>query len=701
MRLARLPAALSLAASLLSLAILVGCGSAGGQAPEHPFGDPPAPAPGVRAWAAGETGVLLVTADGGASWKRQRFFLPQRGVDVAFTDAQTGWLVTDAGTVLATTDGGAGWTVVEKVKLDVKALAAVDARTAWLAGNAVGAAGEPGASSVFRTTDGGDTWKRTSFGDALLADVAFADRRHGVLVALDRIWSTRDGGRSWRLRKQLPMTVLTSVVAGDSRYAWVAGWGTQDGAPLVCATRDGGATWRRLRVDVAAPEPGDLQTKQIVCAGESRLWLTCNAGVLATADGGETWALQKVAAGQPQAIAAADEQHVLATTQGQAILATADGGATWPAFGRDGFLAQPLVSIAARVKAGAGKEGSARLPARVAIGLPGWRRHLQQTRFAPQGARRRRAALQRRHLLGQQLRLHQGRRRAHHRARRRQHRRRHDALPRAPVRGRHRHLRRGTAAQLARFFSRRLGPRRSARRLLPDRPHPPDDRPAADLPGRQRLHHRDERRHGPLSLLVRRRRSPGRWQIVGAIVATIGLGALSLQGDFTLKLGRRSHSGRLAVLRAAHHDHRVVRAEGEADDPRGHPDGRLDAHPGRHHPVRRAHLARPAVAGVGGRGLDGHHRHHLRVLHPELGAALHDLDARGHLARLRERVRRHRRHRRRHGLRHVEAAGRRLADADRRVHRGAAAVVEGRRRRDRGGGGAGRRGRTIRPSGAP
>ena len=33
------------------------------------------------------------------------------------------------------------------------------------------------------------------------------------------------------------------------------------------------------------------------------------------------------------------------------------------------------------------------------------------------------------------------------------------------------------------------------------------------------------------------RRSPGRWQIVGAIVATIGLGALSLQGDFTLESG--------------------------------------------------------------------------------------------------------------------------------------------------------------------
>ncbi|NLT92640.1 MAG: DMT family transporter [Actinobacteria bacterium] len=41
----------------------------------------------------------------------------------------------------------------------------------------------------------------------------------------------------------------------------------------------------------------------------------------------------------------------------------------------------------------------------------------------------------------------------------------------------------------------------------------------------------------PFLYWVVARRSPGRWQIVGAVVATVGLGALSLQGDFSIRWG--------------------------------------------------------------------------------------------------------------------------------------------------------------------
>ena len=41
----------------------------------------------------------------------------------------------------------------------------------------------------------------------------------------------------------------------------------------------------------------------------------------------------------------------------------------------------------------------------------------------------------------------------------------------------------------------------------------------------------------PFLYWVVARRSPGKWQIIGAIIATMGLGALSLQGDFSVRWG--------------------------------------------------------------------------------------------------------------------------------------------------------------------
>ena len=397
----------------------------------------------------------------------------------------------------------------------MKAIAAADADTPGSPATRSVPPASPGSPPSFAPTDGGETWKRTSFGDALLADVAFADARHGVLVALDRIWSTRDGGRTWRLRKQLPHD--------RADRAWPPATpgtpGSPAGAPRTarrscCATRDGGATWRRLRIDVPAPKPGALQTRQIACAGESRLWVTCDAGVLATADGGKTWELQKVAAGaaaghrgRRRAARAGDDAAV------RPILATADGGATWPAFGEDGFL-----DAAARLHRR--RQGRGRRRSRTAA------RALRPARRTPPAASDRIAAMAT--PLGS---THASRRKALVA----------DVLLFSvaifwgsnfvfikDVVERTTELAAGSIVagtmlylvlryvvatgifavaqpqQLARLVARRLGARRSARRLLPDRPHPPDHRPAAHLARRQRLHHRDERRHGPLPLLVRR-----------------------------------------------------------------------------------------------------------------------------------------------------------------------------------------------------
>jgi photosystem II stability/assembly factor-like uncharacterized protein len=317
------------AALCIVTAALAGCGggtSADSQTQQS--GPPPSPAPGVLAWAVGEEGDVLATSDGGAQWTRLAFFLHESGVDIDFSDARSGWLATDSGTILRSADGGRHWKVAKVFSQQVKALAAGDADHAWVVCNATGAAGEPTGAYVFRTSDGGVTWDRTGFGDAQLSDVSFTDARHGVLVALDRIWTTRDGGSRWVLRRRIRMTVLEHVATGDPRHAWVAGWGTLKGECLVFSTADGGRTWTRRKVE-APGATGDIQPRGIACFGPERVWVTIQSGAFASTDGGRTWKLQQVGS-EPTAVAAADAEHLVATAAAALPMrVSGDGGATW------------------------------------------------------------------------------------------------------------------------------------------------------------------------------------------------------------------------------------------------------------------------------------------------------------------------------------------------------------------------------------
>ena len=259
-----------------------------------------------------------------------------------FSDATTGWLATDAGTVLRSADGGRHWKVAKVFSEQVKALAAGDVAHAWVVCDATGAAVEPTGAYVFSTSDAGATWKRKGFGGAQLSDVSFADARHGVLVALDRIWTTRDGGRRWVLRRSIPMTVLERVAVGDPRHAWVAGWGTQKGECLVFSTADGGRTWARRKLD-APGVSGDIQPRGITCFGADHVWVTIKSGVFASTDGGRTWRLRQVRP-EPLAVAAAGAEHVVTTaTTALPMRVSGDGGATWRSAGVT--PKRPLVAV--------------------------------------------------------------------------------------------------------------------------------------------------------------------------------------------------------------------------------------------------------------------------------------------------------------------------------------------------------------------
>src|SRR4051795_6502545 len=79
-----------------------------------------------------------------------------------------------------------------------RGLDAVDRRTAWVGGSA---------GEVLRTTDGGQTWQDVSppgSAGLLFRDVEAQSARRASVLAIgegdaSRIYTTRDGGRHWRL----------------------------------------------------------------------------------------------------------------------------------------------------------------------------------------------------------------------------------------------------------------------------------------------------------------------------------------------------------------------------------------------------------------------------------------------------------------------------------------------------------------------
>lgn len=122
---------------------------------------------GTRLVAAGERGIVLVSDDGGASWRQAQVPVQVTLTALHFADERNGWAAGHMGVVLATNDGGLTW----RKQLDgVRAaqligsqrlidegpdkpffdIDATDAKRAIV----VGAYG-----LAFETSDGGDSWK--------------------------------------------------------------------------------------------------------------------------------------------------------------------------------------------------------------------------------------------------------------------------------------------------------------------------------------------------------------------------------------------------------------------------------------------------------------------------------------------------------------------------------------------------------------
>lgn len=265
---------------------------------------------GDRLVAVGERGLVLLSDDGGASWRQASVPVSVTLTAVNFPTPRHGWAVGHFGTVLHSADGGETW----QRQLDgaTAAKLTVDAVTAAAAASDDPAAARRVAEAERLVADGPDK---------PLLDLHFADAQHGIVVgAYNLIFRTDDGGKNWRsLAAQVdnPGGRHLYAIRAAGRQLYLAG---EQG--LVLRADDGGEHFQRVKT----PYQGSYFTLAGNAAGEVVV-AGLRGKAFRSADGGASW--EALAVPAPVSIVAStldgDGRLLLANQAGE-IYASADMG---------------------------------------------------------------------------------------------------------------------------------------------------------------------------------------------------------------------------------------------------------------------------------------------------------------------------------------------------------------------------------------
>jgi photosystem II stability/assembly factor-like uncharacterized protein len=187
--------------------------------------------------------------------------------DVSFAGPSDGWYGTGKGDLFATRDGGRSWAkVASHPGTFIRALGFVDRNTGFI-GN-VGVGYYPGVtdtSPLYRTDDGGKTWKPIDLGAGRVAGICAID-----ILRTERIYQGR----------LVPATIVTAA-------------GRVGGPAALARSTDGGATWTVTDMSRWAGMILDVhfldERTGFVAASSSADVKTTHAQILMTRDGGATW----------------------------------------------------------------------------------------------------------------------------------------------------------------------------------------------------------------------------------------------------------------------------------------------------------------------------------------------------------------------------------------------------------------------------
>jgi len=267
---------------------------------------------GERLVAVGQRGHILVSGDGGTTWKQSPVPVSSDLTAVYFVDARRGWAVGHDGVVLRSDDGGDSW----QLQLDGR-----KANELLLAAMTRKVEAEPSDDAKKQLAEAKRYAEQGA--DKPFLDVWFADANEGYVVgAYNLIFRTSDGGKSWNSwfdrtdnTKYFNLYAIRPV-AGQLYIAGESG--------LVLKLDTDAQRFKALPTPYTGSYFGVVGTKTSV------LVFGLRGTVYRSDDAGKTWV--KVDAGLPASVVAAERlssDTVLLADIGGHVVGSEDGGRTF------------------------------------------------------------------------------------------------------------------------------------------------------------------------------------------------------------------------------------------------------------------------------------------------------------------------------------------------------------------------------------